>query len=108
MLVATGITLATRYAQSGNLKTAKRVIKLLERNCVLTEEDHAYIDNNFSSINLLSNSIDESTYEILINTFYFCEDKYSKLLVANNLLIYFTQMNNLSKAEEYVKLVEDV
>ena len=108
LLVATGITLATRYAQSGNLKNAKRVIKLLERDCVLTEEDQAYIDNNLSSIDLLSNMRDETTYERLINTFYFCEDEYSKLLVANNLLIYYTQMNNLNKAKEFVQLIEDI
>ncbi len=108
LLVATGITLATRYAQCGKLRSAKRIIKLLEKNCILSKEDQAYIDNNISSIDLLSGDIDEATHERLINTYYYCEDEYSKLLVANNLLIYHMCTNNMDKAREYAQFIEKV
>ena len=108
LLTATGITLATRYAQAGHLRSAKRIIMLLEKNCILSEEDQAYIDNNISAIDLLSNNINESTYERLINTYYYCEDEYSKLLVANNLLIYFVNRNNMSEAERFANIIENI
>lgn len=108
LLTATGITLATRYAQAGHLRSAKRIIKLLEKDCILSEEDQAYIDNNISAIDLLSNNINESTYERLINTYYYCEDEYSKLLVANNLLIYFVNRNNMSEAERFANIIENI
>ena len=108
LLIATGITLATRYAQSGKLKSAKRIICIIERNYALSEEDQAYIDNNLSVVEILSNQVTEITRERLINTFYFCEDEYSRLLVANNLVIYYVIEKEAGKAQEYVQFIEDV
>ena len=106
--IASYITLATRYAQNGNLDRAKRILELLEKSIYLSEEDLVYIDNNLANIEIYLGNITEKTYESLMNAYAFLDDEYTKLLSVNNLLIYYTLVKDFSSAQIYANKIEDI
>ena len=106
--IASYITLATRYAQNGNLDRGKRILELLEKSIYLSEEDLVYIDNNLANIEIYSGNITEKTYDSLMNAYVFLDDEYTKMLSVNNLLVYYTLVKDFSSAQIYVSKIEDI
>lgn len=106
LAIGSYITLSTRCVQNGQLDLGKRILMTLEKSWMINEENQAYIDNNLSVINLLNNVTNSNTLIRLKDTYYFCEDPYSKLLVTNNLLIYSIKKNDYVEAEKYATEIE--
>lgn len=86
--IATEITLATRETQYGNINNGKDILVKLCDNLFLNNEDLIYINNNSSVIDLLNNTISKNTFLQLNNSYLFCKDGYTHLLICNNLMIY--------------------
>ncbi|MGM9969281.1 MAG: hypothetical protein ACI35S_02680 [Anaeroplasma sp.] len=106
LAIGSYITLSTRCIQNGELNLGKRILITLEKSWMINEENQAYIDNNLSVISLLNDSINSNTLRRLKDTYYFCEDPYSKLLVTNNLLIYSIKDNDYVAAGKYASEIE--
>lgn len=57
---------------------------------------------------MLENDFESVRIKDLINYHKYIQDEYTKLLVTNNLLIYYCNMNNYEEAEQYAKELENV
>jgi len=106
LAIGSYITLSTRCVQNGELNLGKRILITLEKSWMINEENQAYIDNNLSVINLLKDLTNSNTLRRLKDTYYFCEDPYSKLLVTNNLLICSIKEKDYVEAEKYASEIE--
>ncbi len=65
-----------------------------------------YIENNLSVLDILETKINRKIINRLKESYSFCKDEYTHLLIANNILIYYVQSNELSEASLYVKEIE--
>ena len=108
LTIATAITLLTRYAQSGQIKKARKLLNDLSDNKFLGVQDLIYINNNLSILDLLEHKISKNILNKLKEAYSFCKDQYTHLLIINNLLIYCVQSNNFSEALKYVNELEKV
>ena len=106
--IATNITLATRFAQKGYIEDAhNKLIEILNIKYI-SEMDYIYVTNNIAVIKMLENDFESVRIKDLINYHKYIQDEYTKLLVTNNLLIYYCNMNNYEEAEQYAKELENV
>lgn len=104
--IATNITLATRLAQSGKIKNAKKILESIKGSPNLTIHDILYINNNLIVMEFYNNNkiIDING---LFDAYYSLNDEYTRLLACNNLLIYMTLSGNYESAIQYAKEIED-
>ena len=58
-------------------------------------------------MDMLENKISEKTINKFKEAYSFCTDHYTRLLIANNILIYYVQVNNLEKAILYANEIEE-
>lgn len=106
LCIATAVTLATKYAQAGNISNAKKLLEELCDNQYLSMQDLIYIENNLSIFNILESKINKKIIHKLKEAYSFCKDTYTHLLISNNILIYYLQTNELSKASLYAEEIE--
>lgn len=104
--IATEITLATRETQYGNINNGKDILVKLCDNLFLNNEDLIYINNNSSVIDLLNNTISKNTFLQLNNSYLFCKDGYTHLLICNNLMIYHILNNDQLTANIFANEIE--
>ena len=106
LAIATAITLATKYAQSGQIKFARNALGELCDDRYLGIQDLVYIENNLAILDMLETKINRKVINRLKESYSFCKDEYTHLLIANNILIYYVQSNELEEASLYVKEIE--
>lgn len=106
--IATKITLATRMAQKGYLKEAYTVLNDILNTDYISELDYIYVTNNISVIKMLDNDSQNIREKDLINNYKYIQDEYTKLLTANNLLVYYCNINNYDEAKKYAEELESV
>lgn len=106
LAIATAITLATKYAQAGDVNNARDLLSILCDNKYLSLKDLNYIDNNVSVLDMLQGGISNKTINKLKESYIFCTDHYTRLLIANNILIYYVLVNELEKARLYADEIE--
>ena len=108
LIIATAITLATKYAQNGFSEKAKKILYELSDNSFLRIQDLTYIENNLSVLEIMDNNATRKTIEKLKAAYCFCKDEYTHLLIANNILIYYTHSNQFTEASLYANEIENV
>lgn len=106
--IATKITLATRLAQKGYTKEADEQLKDILNIEYISELDYIYVTNNRIVIQILEGDFNNIKLKDLINNYKFIQDEYTKLLIANNLLIYYCNINNYKEAKKYADELERV
>lgn len=106
--IATKITLATRLAQNGDTGNACRILNEILDTDYISELDYIYAINNKAVIRMLEGDFKNIKENDLVNNYKYMQDEYSKLLIANNLLIYYCNVNDYIKAKEYADKLETV
>ncbi len=69
-------------------------------------KDLNYIDNNLSVLDMLEYRISKNTINKLKEAYSFCKDHYTRVLIANNILLYYVLINDLEKAKVYADEIE--
>ncbi len=108
LMIATAITLATKYAQNGFNEKAKKMLYELSDNSFLRIQDLTYIENNLAVLEIMDNKATRKTIEKLKAAYCFCKDEYTHLLIANNILIYYIHSNQFTEAVLYANEIENV
>lgn len=106
--IATKITLATRLAQNGYTKEANEKLNDILNTDRISELDYIYATNNICIIKMLENDFRHIKIKDLINNYKYIQDEYTKLLVANNLLVYYCNTNDYKEATKYAEELENV
>lgn len=107
-VIASYITYATKNAQHGKLKRAKKILELLSNSIYLSEEDLVYIDNNLANVNMYMGEINENLYDSYYNAYSFLDDEYTRMLAVNNLLIYHILTKDYTVAKIYADMIESL
>lgn len=106
LAIATAITLATKYAQTGEINKARHFLGVLCDNKYLSMKDLNYIDNNLSVLDMLECRLNKNTINKLKEAYSFCKDHYTRVLIANNMLLYYVLINDLGNARVYADEIE--
>ena len=107
LAIATKITLATRLAQKGYTNDALSKLDDILNTKYISELDYIYVTNNKAVIKMFENDFQAIKVKDLINNYKYIQDEYSKLLIANNLLIYYCNIDNYDEAAIYAKILEN-
>lgn len=106
--IASKITLSTRLAQKGFTEKAHEQLNDILNIDNISQLDYLYSTNNLFVINMLSENFENIKVKDLINAYDYIQDEYTKLLVSNNLLIYYCNINSYGEAEKYAKELESI
>ncbi len=102
------VTLSILYIRSGRLTEAKNLLESAKIYLSSRITEKHVINNNLAVINLYNNDINEETEQLLLDALITGIGSFNRIVILNNLLIYYCKINNQNQATICVEKISNL